>query len=177
MDALTPNDRRAIERICRHLRGALGAEAVAVWTEKPWRVMAASGHPAPQPGDRGVCTAPIVYGIDPVAQIAWSRSATTTTPNLGLVAAAADIAAPLVAACLALGDEPAPEAPFGLVGVSAALMHLRAFIPKVAGVIVPVLIEGDSGVGKELVARALHSAGPRRQAGFVAVNCAALSDD
>ena len=177
MDTVTPNDHRAVERICRHLRSALGAEAVAVWTERPWQVMATSGHPAPQPGDRNVFTAPIIYGVDPVAQIAWSRSAVTATPNLGLVAAAADIAAPLVAACLTLPDEAAPEAPFGLVGVSAALTRLRAFIPKVAGVLVPVLVEGDSGVGKELVARALHAAGPRRHAAFIAVNCAALSDE
>jgi DNA-binding NtrC family response regulator len=57
------------------------------------------------------------------------------------------------------------------------MSRLRAFIPKVAGVIVPVLVEGESGVGKELVARAVHAAGPRRQSAFVAVNCAALSDD
>ncbi len=173
----TPNDHRAVERICRHLRGALGAEAVAVWTEQPWHLMAASGHPAPQPGARDVHTAPIVYGLDPVAQLAWLRASTTATPNLGLVAAAADIAAPLVAACLTLPDHAGPEAPFGLVGVSAALTRLRAFIPKVAGVLVPVLVEGESGVGKELVARAVHHAGPRRQGAFVAVNCAALSDD
>ncbi len=177
MDALTPNDRRAVERICRHLRVALGAEAVAVWTESPRQVVATTMHPAPQPGDRDVDTAPIVYGVDPVAQLAWSRPGAITAANLGLVAAAADIAAPLVAACLTLADEAPPESPYGLVGVSAALTRLRTFIPKVAGVLVPVLVEGESGVGKELVARALHAAGPRRQATFVAVNCAALSDD
>ncbi len=177
VDALTSNDRRAVERICRHLRSALGAEAVAVWSEAPRQLVATTAHPAPQPGDRDVHTAPVIYGLDPVAQLAWSRAAGTATPNLSLVAAAADIAAPLVASCLTLADEAPPEAPFGLVGVSAALTRLRAIIPKVAGVLVPVLVEGESGVGKELVARAVHAASPRRQAAFVAVNCAALSDD
>jgi two-component system response regulator HydG len=40
-----------------------------------------------------------------------------------------------------------------------------------------VLIEGESGVGKELVARAVHAAGTRRRGAFVAINCAALSDE
>jgi transcriptional regulator with GAF, ATPase, and Fis domain len=40
-----------------------------------------------------------------------------------------------------------------------------------------VLVEGESGSGKELVARAIHRTGPRRQRRFCAVNCAALSDD
>ncbi len=177
MDAVIPNDRRAVERICRHLRGALGANAVAVWTESPWHVVATTGHPAPHPAEPGVHTAPIIYGIDPVAQLAWSHDGTASVANLGLVAAAVDIAAPLVASCLTLADQAPGEPPFGLVGVSAAIVRLRAAIPKVAGVLVPVLVEGESGVGKELVARAVHTAGPRRASAFVAVNCAALADE
>ena len=177
MDAASPHDHRAVERICRHLGGALGATAVAVWTDAPRRVVATTGHPAPQPGDRGVCTAPIVYGPDTVAQLAWVSPEGADAPNLTLVAVAADIAAPLVAACLTLTETPPAEVAYGLVGVSDSMARLRAFIPKVAGALVPVLVEGESGVGKELVARAMHAAGPRRSAAFVAVNCAALSDD
>ncbi len=177
MDAAAPNDHRAVERICRHLRSALGALAVAVWTDMPRRVVAATGHPAPQPGAPGVHTAPIVYGLDLVAQLAWVGPEGGDAPNLSLVAAAADIAAPLVASCLTLIEAPPAEVPYGLVGVSDSMTRLRAFIPKVAGALVPVLVEGESGVGKELVARAVHAAGPRRSAAFVAVNCAALSDD
>ena len=57
-------------------------------------------------------------------------------------------------------------------------MHaLRAAISRVASAPHPVLIEGESGVGKELVARALHRTGPRRAGRFCAINCAALTDE
>ena len=42
---------------------------------------------------------------------------------------------------------------------------------------VPVLIEGDSGTGKELLARAIHKAGPRRDKPFIAVNCGAIPSE
>ena len=177
MDAAIPSHHRAVERICRHLRGALGAITVAIWTDQPRRVVATTGHPAPQPGAPGVHTAPIVYGRDPVAQLAWVSPEGGGAPNLALVAAAADIAAPLVASCLTQLDVLPAEATYGLVGVSDSMTRLRAFIPTLAGALVPVLVEGESGVGKELVARAVHAAGLRRTAAFVAVNCAALSDD
>jgi len=47
---------------------------------------------------------------------------------------------------------------------------------KAASSAIPVLIEGESGVGKELVARAIHGSGPRRAKPFVAVNCGAIPD-
>ncbi len=48
---------------------------------------------------------------------------------------------------------------------------------KSAGSTIPVLIEGESGVGKELIARAIHGSGPRRAKPFVAVNCGALPEN
>lgn len=47
---------------------------------------------------------------------------------------------------------------------------------KAAASHIPVLIEGESGVGKELVARAIHGSGERREKPFVAVNCGAMPD-
>ena len=48
---------------------------------------------------------------------------------------------------------------------------------KAAGSAIPVLIEGESGVGKELIARAIHGSGERRAKPFVAVNCGAIPDN
>jgi DNA-binding NtrC family response regulator len=48
---------------------------------------------------------------------------------------------------------------------------------KAAGSAIPVLIEGQSGVGKELVARAIHGSGERRAKPFIAVNCGAIPDN
>jgi transcriptional regulator of acetoin/glycerol metabolism len=48
---------------------------------------------------------------------------------------------------------------------------------RIAGKPIPLLIQGESGVGKELFARATHDSGPRRNAPFVAINCAALPEN
>lgn len=62
-----------------------------------------------------------------------------------------------------------------LLGSSAAMQNLRKMLTRLAETDVPVLIRGESGVGKELVARALHYDGPRSEAGrFVVLNCAAV---
>jgi transcriptional regulator with PAS, ATPase and Fis domain len=63
-----------------------------------------------------------------------------------------------------------------LVGRSAVMQDLRARIARVAQTSFTVLIEGESGVGKELVARELHFGSPRKKGPFVAVNCAALPE-
>ena len=61
-----------------------------------------------------------------------------------------------------------------LIGSSEIMRLLRDRVERVANTNFTVLIEGESGVGKELVARQIHGLGPRRQGPFVAINCAAL---
>lgn len=68
------------------------------------------------------------------------------------------------------------EAASPLLGPSAIMERLRSTIRQVAEADVDVLIEGETGVGKEVVARALHSQSPRRRHPFVALNCAALPE-
>jgi Nif-specific regulatory protein len=63
-----------------------------------------------------------------------------------------------------------------LVGQSPALEEIKAQIAQVAPTNATVLIRGESGVGKELVARAIHLASPRRDGPFVCLNCAALAE-
>lgn len=71
---------------------------------------------------------------------------------------------------------PADDCP-DLLGVSAAMTDLRRGIARAAAAPFPVLIVGESGVGKELVARAIHRGSPRRLRSFAALNCAALTEE
>jgi len=64
-----------------------------------------------------------------------------------------------------------------LVGRNPAIQRLRAQISAVADTDADVLITGETGTGKEVVARALHDFGSRSKGNFVAINCAALPAD
>ena len=61
-----------------------------------------------------------------------------------------------------------------LIGSTRAMQTLRSTIERVAATEFTVLLEGESGVGKELVARQIHELGRRRTGPFVPINCAAL---
>jgi PAS domain S-box-containing protein len=63
-----------------------------------------------------------------------------------------------------------------IVGRSPIMQRLFEILPQIAQSQSTVLIEGPSGTGKELFARAIHNLSPRRKQRFVAVNCAALPD-
>jgi len=65
----------------------------------------------------------------------------------------------------------------GAVWQGLAMQRVRQLVDQVAPVNVTVLIQGESGVGKEVVARALHEGSPRVKHAFVKVNCAALPED
>jgi len=64
----------------------------------------------------------------------------------------------------------------GLVGDSPAIKRLRHLISEVAPTDVTVLIRGETGTGKEVVARAIHGASTRSNGSFVAVNCSAIPE-
>ncbi len=63
-----------------------------------------------------------------------------------------------------------------IIGRSAAMQEMFGVIRRLSGSSIAVLITGDSGTGKELVAKAIHFNSPRRERPFVAVNCAAIPD-
>jgi two-component system response regulator PilR (NtrC family) len=66
----------------------------------------------------------------------------------------------------------APE----IIGHSAATEEVRGLVEKVAPTRTTVLLTGESGVGKEVVARAIHDQGDRRDQPFVAINCGAIPE-
>ncbi len=63
-----------------------------------------------------------------------------------------------------------------LVGTDPEIVRVREVVRRLAPLKVTVLVTGETGTGKELVARALHEAGPRRARPFVAVNCGAIAE-
>lgn len=66
--------------------------------------------------------------------------------------------------------------PGGMVGQSQSFQEAVRHLPTYAALEQPVLVLGETGVGKELVARALHDEGPRADAPFVALNCASIPE-
>ena len=66
---------------------------------------------------------------------------------------------------------------FGMWGVSAGMQRVYERIDRAAPTSVKVLVTGESGVGKEMVARAIHQLSPRAAGPFVAVNCAAIPEN
>ena len=63
-----------------------------------------------------------------------------------------------------------------LVGSSPAMLEVYKLVARVSESRSTVLLQGESGTGKELIARAIHSNGPRREKPFIPVNCGALPD-
>jgi transcriptional regulator with GAF, ATPase, and Fis domain len=64
----------------------------------------------------------------------------------------------------------------GMVGSSCKIREVLALVARVAPTASTVLIQGETGTGKELVARAIHENSPRAMRPFVAINCAALTE-
>ncbi len=66
---------------------------------------------------------------------------------------------------------------YKMVGESAPLLHIQSLIDKVAATEARVLITGENGTGKELVAHQLHQKSHRKKAPFIEVNCAAIPSE
>jgi DNA-binding NtrC family response regulator len=122
----------------------------------------------------------VEYGGKAIAALC-ARWTIGTTEDLSRAAAvlsmAAVAASPLVAAFLARQSQPVVTPALEFLGVTPGILDLRRDIERAAAAPFAVLIQGESGSGKELVARAIHRTGPRRDRPFSTLNCAALPDD
>ena len=192
------DDSAALQAIADAVLKRLRAATVTIVAAPPARPVVRSGRP--WPGDAPVvlrclsagtpvtseaapseCAAPIRYGGETIGALAcrWSVG---TILDLERASAACQAAALAAAASLrGLADRaPAPEPDptwENLLGTSPPAGDLRRAILSAARAPFPVLVFGESGSGKELVARAIHRLGPRRHRRLCTINCAAISDD
>ena len=109
----------------------------------------------------------------------WSADRPPYSHALDILDLAAAIAAPRLEAWLVGQQETVVSSASlpDMLGASAAMVDVRRAIERAAVAPFAVLIEGESGVGKELAARAVHQLSGRREQRFCDVNCAALPDE
>ncbi len=79
--------------------------------------------------------------------------------------------------CVPFAHEPSSQGDVRLLGVSEAMRQVQKQLGRAAATDASVLITGETGTGKEVAARVLHASSARRDAAFVAVNCAAIPHD
>ena len=192
-----PDEASAIQAIAADMLRALDACSAVVGASGPTRIAAAAGRP--WPGADGLlqvvldgagftsrngltpeAAEPVTVGGSIVGVIAV-RWVPDTRPPLDRVrdvlrTAAAALAAPLKAITAPKVVDTAAY-PDDLLGPGPAAERVRDAIRRAALAPFPVLIEGESGSGKELVARSIHARSGRRARRFCALNCAALSDE
>jgi len=75
-----------------------------------------------------------------------------------------------------IGPKPGDGLPGGIIGDSPAMRNIRGRIPRIAASDSNVLITGETGTGKELLAQVVRDQSPRRDQAFIAINCAAIPD-
>ncbi len=102
-----------------------------------------------------------------------------SAPELALIESMLGEAALDVATVLREREEPSPNRRgyAGIIGGSPPMLEMYALLDKVAPSDTTVLIQGENGTGKELVARAIHDRSERRDHTFVVTNCSAFNDN
>ncbi|HEY5921898.1 MAG TPA: sigma 54-interacting transcriptional regulator [Kofleriaceae bacterium] len=154
-------------RVLRHVRGVLrrrGLELTLV-ERRPSEPAAFSALSTEEPSGPGL------------AVIAPDLS----SPEVGLIEHMLGEAALDVAAAIRERDgngEPARRTGYaGIIGAAPSMLEMYSLLDRVAPSDSTVLIQGENGTGKELVARAIHDRSPRRDHRFVVTNCSAFNDN
>ena len=183
-----PDEASALAGGCAWLQAQGDDIAVAIVCADGQRLVAACGWKATdlageiagiRTGSREGCAVPIKYGgVHLGSVVARCRDVDRdriqrSAETLAVVGGSALRSRLEVIALREQQRDCAPE----IIGRSPAIGDIRAAVARAAATVFPVFIEGESGTGKELVARALHRLSPRRDRRFVAVNCAALTDE
>ena len=190
---------QVLAEVCRRLRRQLDAASVAfvaVAAPQMWtvasdgtridfaiaeRAVAAAASIAPhRVEDRIEAAAPVRYGGETIGALGvrWTLgTAHSLARAVPMLTMAATAAAPAFAAARAVRLRPTAPALAEFVTTGPAGRELRKAVERAAGAPFSVLIEGESGSGKELVARAVHRTSARRDRAMCTLNCAALPDD
>jgi DNA-binding NtrC family response regulator len=125
--------------------------------------------------------ATVVYAGETIAALLarWAPGGPTDDidRSAAILTLAAAAVAPAVAEALSDLRRRAATPQDDILGRTEAVEKVRRLIEQAAAAPYPILIEGESGSGKELIARAIHRHSPRRERAFCALNCAALPDD
>ena len=152
--------REASSRWAGHLAGTHGAESIALEV------------PGGDPATRGLLEAT----FDPGCRLGeWDFQLLSAATHIGALVLEIERSwIQLARAGLLDGHRTQRDGAAPLIGSTDVMQALRSTIERVARTDFTILLEGESGVGKELVARQIHDVGRRRNGPFVAINCAAL---
>jgi DNA-binding NtrC family response regulator len=197
-----PSDVQALERACALLRTMLDAERVEVVPlvgqcrdsrAAPVRLSIGLGPPTslarlvqtgeaagprPVPDGREEAGVAIRFGGVPIAALVARWRQAPVDAERWMSGAAAIVAGRVDGWMHALRAASAADSPVpGLLGRSPAMRAVREAVIRAAPAPFSVVVVGESGVGKELIARALHTLSPRRTHRFCDLNCAALPDE
>ena len=196
----TTDDVSALQAIASDVLRASDACSVVIRSARLGRTVAVAGRAWPS---EAALTEPLLDGADGVLRngvtveaaepvraagsvlgsiaVRWIAGANPAPARIrDLLRVAGAIAVPLLrAVTLPVSESLSAESQFPdyLLGRGAAAERVRESIRRAAAAPYPVLVEGESGSGKELVARAIHQRSVRRSRRFAAVNCAALTDE
>jgi DNA-binding NtrC family response regulator len=193
------DDAVVLAEICRRVRARLRAVGIVVFVRDGHVLVpiAADGHsiepiiaaravdarqaiPPCQYNERIEGGVPIRYAGETLGALAarWTIAAPPDAARSEMVLTmTATAAATAVSAAMARRRAASATGPAEILGVSGAMAEVRAAVERAGAAPFTILVEGESGAGKELVARALHRRSVRCDRPFCTLNCAALPDD